>query len=359
MSRLPRDAGGPHRPRRRRAPGEVRQAGLPEDVRGGRSRRPSASRGRSAGRAGRQRDDESVAQLLPPSRCRTHGQGVPRRRWRRSQPGPAGGVRGQAARRPQVEDMLRPRRWPSTGSTAPTGGMNGDRAGARHAKGRFYEGTFTAPRRWPASPARPTLRGAPGPGDGALVERRAATRALRQGARRGGMAVKFRTPSGDTDLLGQTAPRFPVRTPEALRRAHRGRAQDRTSCRCSWPSTRSSVPVGRPRRLRPISGRGRSCLTRSYAEATYFPIHAAACWSTRRGTHLGGSLGSVLRPLATPADRLGESFDGRDRLFDEMGARLNAASASTSPCRAADGRRPHDPMSAARAPASSAPAPSR
>jgi len=82
----------------------------------------------------------------------------------------------------------------------------------------------------------------------------------------------------------------------------------------------------------------------SYAEATYFPIHAYG-WLSTDGARTW--VRYVLRPLATPADRLGESFDGRDRLFDEMEARL-----ARGPVRfdlhvtvAAEGDDPHDPMS--------------
>lgn len=87
---------------------------------------------------------------------------------------------------------------------------------ALHARGRFYEGTFTA------EPVAATLtraahmNGTPTP---ALVR-------LSNGAGNPnhpdttpdvrGLAVSFRPPGGATDLLAQTAPRFPVRDPEAF-----------------------------------------------------------------------------------------------------------------------------------------------
>ncbi len=71
-------------------------------------------------------------------------------------------------------------------------------------------GDRAVPRRAPA--------GRPGADPGALVQRRRQPEASR--TRRptsAGMAVSFRLADGTaTDLLGQTAPRFPVRTPEAF-----------------------------------------------------------------------------------------------------------------------------------------------
>ena len=82
----------------------------------------------------------------------------------------------------------------------------------------------------------------------------------------------------------------------------------------------------------------------SYAEATFYPIHAYG-WLGADGTCTW--VRYVLRPLATPADRGDRTFEGRDRLVEEIEARL-----ARGPVRydlrvtvAADGDDPHDPMS--------------
>src|SRR5262245_19266811 len=83
-----------------------------------------------------------------------------------------------------------------------------------HARGSFYEGTFTA------SPATGELCRAAvfSGGTGPLLVRWSSAAGSPRIPDRSedvrGMAVKFRSETGDTDLLGQTAPRFPVRDPE-------------------------------------------------------------------------------------------------------------------------------------------------
>src|SRR5689334_19933357 len=85
---------------------------------------------------------------------------------------------------------------------------------ALQARGAFYTGTFTATpeaavlcRAEPfAGEAVPVLvRWSNGAGDPGRPDKAQDVR---------GMSVKLQAPGGDTDLLGQTTPRFPVRTPE-------------------------------------------------------------------------------------------------------------------------------------------------
>ena len=82
-----------------------------------------------------------------------------------------------------------------------------------HAKGHLYAGTFT-----PSAEASELCRAPHLRGDAVEVVVRWSNAAGKIGIGQApdvrGMAVKFRTAAGDTDLLGQTAPRFPVRTPE-------------------------------------------------------------------------------------------------------------------------------------------------
>jgi catalase len=83
-----------------------------------------------------------------------------------------------------------------------------------HARGTFYDGTFNA-----SADAGELCRAAVLSGETMPVLVRWSNAA---GSPRlpdkapdvRGMAVKFRSSAGDSDLLGQTAPRFPVRTPE-------------------------------------------------------------------------------------------------------------------------------------------------
>jgi len=213
-----------------------------------------------------------------------------------------------------------------------------ERSRALHAKGRFYEGTFTASAEVAGLSRAAHLQGDPVPVTVRWSNAGGHPRVSDKAPDVRGMAVKFRTPSGDTDLLGQTAPRFPVRTPEAfVELTEAGRKP------YLLPLFMAKHPSSVPALLANL--RARTLVPpHSYAEATYFPIHAYG-WLSTDGTRTW--VRYVLRPLATPADRLGESFDGRDRLFDEMEARL-----ARGPVRfdlhvtvAAEGDDPHDPMS--------------
>ncbi|MDO7867311.1 catalase [Nocardioides jiangxiensis] len=207
---------------------------------------------------------------------------------------------------------------------------------ALHAKGRFYTATFTptaeAGRLGRAlhlqAPVPVWVRfsnggGHPGVGDGAPDVR--------------GIGVSFRLPDGTaTDLLGQTAPRFPVRTPEDFI---------------------ALVEHSKPHQLPGFMARHRSAIRPllanvkakavvppySYAEATYYPVHAyrwIAPDSTERWVRY------VFEPQATKDQRPART-QGKHRLREELEARL-----AQGPVRftlrvtvAADGDDPHDPMS--------------
>ncbi len=191
------------------------------------------------------------------------------------------------------------------------GGPDGHRT--LHAKGRFYTGTFTATPeatelcraghldgqahevtvRWsnaagkPRSDARPDVRG---------------------------MAVKFRLPDGSaTDLLGQTSPRFPTNDPAkfiALTEA------------TEKPQALPIFLARHPRVARRIlmtATSGSIAVPVSFAEVTFYPIHAYG-WLAEDGTRTW--VRYVFRPTATADDRLDTSFSGRDHLTEEMAARL-------------------------------------
>jgi catalase len=209
---------------------------------------------------------------------------------------------------------------------------------ALHAKGGFCSGTFTA-----TGEAGELCRAAHLQGDPVPVTVRWSNAS---GHPRGsdkapdvrGMAVKFRTPAGATDLLGQTAPRFPVRDPEAFLRLTEASAK----------AHRIPLFLARhPSAVAPVLAnlRARALVPPySYAEATYYPIHAYG-WLAADGSRTW--VRYVLRPLAMPADRPPGTFSGRDRLQEELAARL-----ARGPVRydvrvtvAADGDDPHDPRS--------------
>jgi catalase len=208
---------------------------------------------------------------------------------------------------------------------------------ALHAKGRFYAGTFTPSAEAAAlcraghlQAAVPVwVRWSNGSGHPRVPDRVPDVR---------GMAVSFRLPDGQaTDLLGQTSPRFPVRTvedfldlvehakPHLLPRFLL-RHRDAAGALLANLKARAVVPPY------------------SFAEATYYPVHAyrwlapdgSSCW-----------VRYVMAPMATRAERPAAKPEGRNRLFDEIEARL-----AEQPVRfrlavtvAAEKDDPHDPMS--------------
>jgi catalase len=209
---------------------------------------------------------------------------------------------------------------------------------ALHAKGRFYSGTFNASPDGTAicralhftGETVPILvrwsngSGRPGRDD-------------RQDVR--GMAISFVLPdSTSTDLVAQTAPRFPVRTPDEFVRLleiTRDR-KELAKFLATRPGTARALYVNhRAGTLKP---------PRSYAEATYYPIHAYR-WLT------GAGHGSWVRyrfvPQAADRRRPTGRFHGDDRLQDEMAARLQAGPVSFDLVVTVAGPKdnPHDPMS--------------
>jgi catalase len=211
------------------------------------------------------------------------------------------------------------------------------RTRALHAKGAFYEGTFTAT---PAAAERTIaghLQGDPvpilvrwsnGAGNPKSPDKAPDVR---------GMAVSFKLPDGtSTDLLGQTAPRFPVPTPEdfvdfveasqkpvllpVFLLKHRGALG---SLRATIKAKALAAPA-------------------SYAAATYYPIHAYG-WIAPDGSR------RWVRYVLKPVDfaPLAQKFSGPDALRDEIAARLAQGPAvfDLQVTVAGPGDDPHDPMS--------------
>ena len=206
-----------------------------------------------------------------------------------------------------------------------------------HAKGRLYDATFTASPEAAGLCRAPQLSGGPVE---TLVRWSNAAGRIRsdQAPDVRGMAVKLRGPHGDIDLLGQTAPRFPVRTPEAFVSMTEA-IHDPRRLPIWLARNPGAIPALAANAAAKAAG-----VPRSFAEATYFPVHA---YGWRDATdHL-----RWVRYRFDPVPRAGhvrtEPPTGRDGLFEEMRARLASGSVSfdvrVTVARVTDD--PHDPMS--------------
>jgi catalase len=217
----------------------------------------------------------------------------------------------------------------------------GEHAGRRtlHAKGAFYDGTFEASPDVAGRCRALHLQGTTVPVLVRLSNGGGDPHRPDGGQDVRGLAVSFRLPDRTaTDLLGQTAPRFPVRTPEAFVQLVEA---SRSPLTLPLFLLRHRDAVG------PLVANARAkaiIAPRSYAEVSYYPIHAYG-WIAPDGSR--SWVRYAFRPLATDADRLPEEFRGPDRLREEIVARLAAG-----PVRfrmevqvAGDDDDPHDPMS--------------
>jgi catalase len=217
----------------------------------------------------------------------------------------------------------------------------GDHAGYRtlHAKGAFYAATFTATPAATALCRAGHLQGDPVPvrvrwsnggGNPKVPDKAPDVR---------GMAVSFRLADGTaTDLLGQTAPRFNVRTPEAFLELVQAAGNP-----LKLPLFLARHPDSIPAVLAGM--RAKALVSPySYAEATFYPIHAYK-WIAADGTE------SWVRYRFTPQAARGErpegEFKGPDRLREEILARLAAHPVRhTLEVQVAGPKDdPHDPMS--------------
>lgn len=211
------------------------------------------------------------------------------------------------------------------------------RTRALHAKGSFFNGTFVAT---PDAAQRCTaghlqgesvpilVRWSNGGGNPNVSDKAPDVR---------GMAVSFQLPDGSsTDLLGQTAPRFPVRTPEDFV-AFAEAAQKPAKLPVFLLRHRDAVPA-----LLASAKAKALAKPSSFAAATFYPIHAYG-WVGPDGTRRW--VRYVLRPVGF--EPLSERFSGPDALREEMTARLSEAPVvfDLRVTVAAPGDDPHDPMS--------------
>jgi catalase len=182
-----------------------------------------------------------------------------------------------------------------------------------HSKGQFYTGTFTA-----TPEAIALCRAAHFDGQPHEVTVRWSNAAGTLRADKApdirGMAVKFRLPDGSaTDLLGQTSPRFPTDDPEVF-------VQLTEASERPWllPLFLARHPGTIPTTVASVRAKAISSPV-TFAEVTFYPIHAYG-WLAADGTRTW--VRYIFRPTATKTDRLDETFDGEDRLHEEMVARL-------------------------------------
>ena len=217
----------------------------------------------------------------------------------------------------------------------------GDHAGYRtlHAKGAFYAGTFTATAAATALCRAGHLQGDPvpirvrwsnGTGNPRLPDKAPDVR---------GMAVSFRLPDGTaTDLLGQTAPRFPVRTPESFLQLTQAAGNP-----LKLPLFLARHPQAVPATLANLRAKA-LVPPYSYAEVTYYPIHAYQ-WIAADGSE--SWVRYRFAPQGGRDERPAGEFTGRDRLREEIVARLaeHPVRYTLEVQKAGPRDDPHDPMS--------------
>ena len=208
-----------------------------------------------------------------------------------------------------------------------------------HAKGGFCTGTFTATPEAAGLCRAAHLSGAPVPVTVRWSNAGGNPRVGDEEPDIRGMAVSFHLPDGTvTDLLAQTSPRFPVRTPEDFVAMTEASRRPRTML--LWLARHpSAVPAV-------LAGLRAKAVGRpfSYAEVRYYPLHAYR-WLDGPGD--GVWVRYTFVPMAGADERPAGTFSGPDRLQAEIGARLAAG-----PVRyelrvqvAGPGDDPHDVMS--------------
>lgn len=206
-----------------------------------------------------------------------------------------------------------------------------------HAKGGFYSGTFTATARAAELCTAGHLQGGEVPILVRWSNGAGNPRASDKAPDVRGMAVSFKPPDGSaTDLLGQTAPRFPVRTPEAFVAMTEA---------ATHPRKMPGFLLRSPRAIPALVANARAQALvppASYAVAAYYPVHAYR-WVAADGA--GSWVRYVLRPQSSTEPE--GAFAGRDRLREEIAARLAAGPVTyTLEVHVADDDDdPHDPRS--------------
>jgi catalase len=206
-----------------------------------------------------------------------------------------------------------------------------------HAKGAFYAGRFTASPRatelctaghLQGSEVPILVRWSNGGGNPRMPDKAPDVR---------GMSVSFKLPDGTaTDILGQTAPRFPVKTPEEFVEITEAARNPRKMPGFLLRHRHAVAPLI-------ANGKAKALVSpKSYAAPTYYAVHAYR-WVAADGA--GSWVRYVLRPKSSTAPE--GTFTGKHRLREEIAARLAAGPVTYTleVSVAADGDDPHDPMS--------------
>ena len=219
---------------------------------------------------------------------------------------------------------------------------------ALHAKGRYYAATFTASAEARVRCRAAHLRGTPVPAVVRLSNGSGHAKSVDRAPDVRGLAVSFRPEVGvATDLLGQTAPRFPVRTVAEFVELTRASA---LAPRKPWllPAFLARHPSAIPAMVANLRA-GAVNPPHSFAAATYYAVHAYR-WLDADG----GSLWVRYTWLPERGVEPGPKPDRSDSdyLQHEFVSRLSGGPVrfTLSVQIAADGDDPHDPTSVWRSP---------
>ena len=207
-----------------------------------------------------------------------------------------------------------------------------------HAKGTYASGSFTATPRAAELGTAAHLQGTPVPVLVRFSNGSGNPKSPDKAPDVRGMSVSFKTEAGATDLLGQTAPRFPVKDPALFVQMTEAVAAH------TKPWKIAAFLAKNPSAFGPLAANAKAGAIKppkSFAEATYYPVHAYA-WTAPDGTKRW--VRYIWRPIeiAPTAAPTGPNW-----LADELGSRL-----ANGPARwdlevsvASDSDDPHDPTS--------------
>ncbi|BBH16112.1 catalase-related peroxidase [Nocardioides baekrokdamisoli] len=207
-----------------------------------------------------------------------------------------------------------------------------------HAKGTYASGTFTAAPRSAELGIAAHLQGSPVPVLVRFSNGSGNPKSPDKAPDVRGMSVSFRTETGATDLLGQTAPRFPVKDP--------GKFVEMTEAVAahSKPWKLAAFLARNPSVLGPLAANAKAGAIKppkSFAEATYYPVHAYA-WIAPDGSR------RWVRYIWRPVDAAAAATPtGANWLVEELATRLSAGPArwDLEVSVASESDDPHDPTS--------------
>jgi len=208
-------------------------------------------------------------------------------------------------------------------ATSAANEMFGKHPGARalHAKGVLLKGTFTATPQAAALTSAAHMQGEPVPATIRFSNGSGHPKAADYGADVRGMAIKLYLPDGGrTDIVAQSAPRFPVHTPEGF--------VDLLHAQRPGPAMAYRMPLFFARHPEALPGLPANLKAlrppESFATCSYYAVHAF------RFLDAGGGSRYVRYTLVPEAGdhRIGQreaKRRGRDYLHDEIARRVQSA----------------------------------